>query len=198
MSDDPTLSTETASKVFPPLILHAEGFTLMITPLSPYRDPICHKIFFNGTVSVNTEIPTNKHCIETFMECYLSDLERLREDIEVHVHRLAQRPPVDWNDRASAEKHIDLILTGPSIESPTWVPLELELQITCLDGEVSYEEDILTGEFSIRVMVHVPERLEANTEQRRIYVGCEGSVDIQEVQSFCAALRSCIVHYEKL
>lgn len=63
------------------------------------------------------------------------------------------------------------------------------MQITCLDGEVWYEGDTPVGNFSIRVMVEIGER--AQTERHvRVYTGCERSVRVQQVMSFCAGLRS--------
>ncbi|GER89919.1 hypothetical protein KDW_40810 [Dictyobacter vulcani] len=109
---------------------------MKIIPRAPYRDPVCHEIFFNGTVSVETEATTQHYYIETFMECYLRDLERLREGLEVHIQRLTQQRLVNWEDQASIEKNIDSLWTGPSLEEMTWVPLELELRITCSEGEI--------------------------------------------------------------
>lgn len=200
MSDYLTHPTKIIDPAFPPLILRTEGFTLIITPLAPYRDPVCHLIFFNGMVSVQTETPVERHSVETFMECYLSDLEGLCENLDTHLRILTQRRLFDRKreeDRVYVADYVNSILTEGSIESPTWVPLELELQLTCLDGEVSYEEDLLTGEFSIRVMVQTPVK-PGEGRQIRVYTGCEGSVDIREVRTLCAALRSCVMHYEQL
>jgi hypothetical protein len=197
MSDYSVHSTKVP---FPPLALHAEGFTLVITPLAPYRDSVCHLLFFNGVVSVQTESPLERHSVETFMECYLSDLEGLREDLEAHLHTLVQKRLFDRQregHRKYVADYIDSILTGDSVESPTWVPLELEMQITCLDGEVSYEEDTLVGEFNIRVMVETP--MKPGTERQiRVYTGYEGRVNVQEVITFCAALRACVAYYDQL
>ncbi len=200
MSDDLTHPTKIGDSAFPPLTLRAEGFTLIITPLAPYRDPVCHLIFFNGVVSVQTETPVERHSIKTFMECHLSDLERLRENLEAHLRILTQRRLFDRKqeeDRAYTADYINSILTEGSIEGQTWVPLELEMQITGLDGEVLYEEDTLVGEFTIRVLIQTPTKL-GKGRQIRVYTGCEGSVAIQEVRTFCAVLRSCVAHYEHL
>ncbi len=200
MCNYPTRHAEIVDRAFPPLTLRAEGFTLVITPLSPYRDPVCHLIFFNGMVSLRTEVPVETHSIETFMECYLSDLEGLRENLETHLRLLTQRCLFDRqreNDRAYVANYINSIFTEDSIESPTWVPLELELQIICLDGEVSYEGDALIGNFSIRIMIQTPTKSDEE-RQVRVYTGCEGGLDIQEVITFCEALRACVAHYKQL
>ena len=184
-------------EAFPPLTLQAQGFTLTLTPLSPYRDPICQLVFFNGMLSLQTEAPVEEHSLETFIECYLSDLDRLREQLETHLHRLQQQRLLDSDDPVAVGKHIDTLLTGEPVESKTWVPLELEFQLTCLDGEMWHEGETLAGYFAIRIMIQAKMK-PTEGQQVRAYTGYEGSVNIQEVMTFCNARRSCTTHYEQL
>lgn len=64
----------------------------------------------------------NRHHIETDMECYLSDLEELCEDLEAHLRLLVQHSLIDQQrlgDKAYEADLIDKMFTEDPIESPT-------------------------------------------------------------------------------
>src|SRR5205085_9195235 len=92
------------------------------------------------------------------------------------------------------EAHVRVLLSSPDAESPTWVPLELELQIACLSGDAWYEENRLAGNFTIRVLLDVGH---AQTGSR-VYAGCEGTVAVEAIAHFCSGLANLVAIYEHI
>jgi len=152
--------------------LNAGGFSVTISPSAPYRDAVLGRVFFAGTVTVTSPL-SQAPVLRTSIDCYLADLVRLREWLEAHVQEL---------------------LVSPDCESPTWVSLELELQVTCLGGDVWHEEGRLAGDFTIRVLLMVGHAPDGS----RVYAGFEGTVAVRAITHFARDLANLVARYEHI
>lgn len=148
--------------------LNAEGFTLSLRQ-SPgsghFGSP-----FFEGTLLLRSTVPGVAHTFQTRGVFPLSDLARLGAWMQAHIQSLSP---------ASSE-HPQV-----SVETDTWVSLDLSVQIQCLDGDVEQQDGTFVGGFGLRVLVQIGE--DAATGHA-VYGGFEGGVDVSEAVTFCRHL----------
>ncbi|WP_146174299.1 hypothetical protein [Pseudomonas sp. GV071] len=78
--------------------------------------------------------------------------------------------------------HIAQLLSGMGGETSPYLPLEGDIQITCLDGEA---ESQLEGYLSIVIMFNCGKKDESSSSA---YFGFESVVDFLSVQNFCKQL----------
>ncbi|WP_437632440.1 hypothetical protein [Sorangium sp. So ce854] len=78
-----------------------------------------------------------------------------------------------------------MLMHKPSESSPVFVPLEMGFQIQALSGEVDSSED---GVFSMRLMVSAGK----SATGERVYMGCEGSIDVERVRLFTAGIEAAL------
>ncbi|WP_433932487.1 hypothetical protein AB3662_48110 [Sorangium cellulosum] len=83
------------------------------------------------------------------------------------------------------DEHIALLMSKPNESSPIFVPLEMGFQIQALSGEVDSSED---GVFSMRLMINVGK----SETGENVYVGCEGSIDVEHVRLFIAGIEAAL------
>lgn len=84
------------------------------------------------------------------------------------------------------EEHISLLSGNPDAKSHVFTALELGFQLQAMEGEVREDDD---GEFSLRIMVNTTD---PGGECDRVYVGCEGVVDVAQARHFAAKLRDIV------
>jgi hypothetical protein len=84
------------------------------------------------------------------------------------------------------EAHINLLSGNPDTQSHIFTPLELSFQLQAMEGEVREDDD---GEFSLRIMVNTTD---PGGESDRVYVGCEGVIDVAHARHFAAKLRDIV------
>jgi hypothetical protein len=150
--------------------LNADGFTLTFSPGAPYRD--AGAVFFAGTVTLTSRVG-QAPVLQTRIDCYLADLVRLCEWLEAHVQAL---------------------LAKPDTESPSWAPLELEMEVTCLSGDAWHEDGRLAGGFTIRVLLEIGHAPNGT----QVYGGFEGTVEVQAIADFTDSLTDLVAHYERI
>jgi len=80
--------------------------------------------------------------------------------------------------------HINLLMVGEWCESTSYVPLESDLQIKALDGDVI---DCSDGEFSINILFNCGKGAKGTTNT---YFGFETVVEISDLSKFCHGLES--------
>lgn len=85
------------------------------------------------------------------------------------------------------DSHVRGLMVGELKESPPYVPLEGDMQIKCLDGDVV---DLSDGYFSISVLFNCGKagELFSNT-----YFGLETVVDLTDLNEFCEGLKILIL-----
>lgn len=153
----------------PPARLMAHGFRMTVTASDCYRERI--GVFVKGIVDVQSTFSSAAPVVRTRFDCYASDLLRLAE----------------W-----AEAHLDALEAAPVEEGATWLPLDLEMQVTLLDGDVWWDDGQRQGEFSLRVFVLVGR----SSTGSRVYAGYEGTAPVPATLEFCAQLRAMVAACE--
>ena len=78
--------------------------------------------------------------------------------------------------------HVQVLMAGGG-EAPSFVPLEGDIQIKALDGEVV---DMLDGYFTINILFNCGKPDEASSN---VYFGFEAVVELSELNKFCDGLR---------
>ncbi|KIP97668.1 MULTISPECIES: hypothetical protein [Pseudomonas] len=88
---------------------------------------------------------------------------------------------------AQFDKHVRGLILGEYAQSLSYVPLESDIQIQFLDGEVI---DVSDGYFSIIILFNCGKADEASSNT---YFGLETVVEVSDFKSFCEGLKRLIL-----
>ncbi len=147
-----------------PLALKAHGFTLSLDLVAP-STAAYHNPLFLGSATLSPTVPTGTWVARTTLDASLADVDRLCAWIGEHIAALSER-----------RYH----------ESRTWVSQYLDMSVQCLLGDIVRQEDILEGDFTIRIML----RVGRDATGARVYAGLEGVIDVQEALLLCDSMRA--------
>lgn len=78
--------------------------------------------------------------------------------------------------------HMMSLISGEAIGEFAYMPLEGDIQVTCLEGET---EDLLDGYFSLRIMFNCGAKDEVSSS---CYFGLESVVYFSSIREFCHEL----------
>ena len=82
------------------------------------------------------------------------------------------------------DRHCQGLMNGSLHESPVYTPLEGDIQIRCLDGDIEKPDD---GYFSICILFNCGK---VNEDASNTYFGFETIVDLIDLNKFCDSIRS--------
>lgn len=83
-------------------------------------------------------------------------------------------------------KHFQGLKDGSISESPVYMPLEADIQIRCLDGDIDSSDD---GYFSISILFNCGK---INEDASNTYFGFETVIDVLDCKKFCNDINSLI------
>lgn len=156
------------------VILAAQGFTLTLTLRAPGRGSTKRNLYFFADAHLEATLPRGAYVVFGDLSGLLPDCLRLCDWIEEHIEHLAARHAANQE-----------VLNAPLHMQRTWVPLELGLQITCLEGEVWRDGEMLSGSFALRVMVDAGRDPAGHT----LSAGLEGIIEVNDAVAFAEAMR---------
>ncbi len=156
------------------VILAAQGFSLTLVLRAPGRSSTKRTLYFFADAQLETTLNKGAYVVGGGLSGLLPDCLRLCDWIDEHIDNLAAR-------HAAGKTVLDerIRMHGP------WVPMELGIQIQCLEGDVWRDGETLAGGFAMRVMMEAGRDPAGNM----MSAGLEGIIDVNAAIAFTKAMR---------